>query len=166
MKKYVFYWSALALSVLSLLGYFLVGNYVFELKPTGEIFDVYGGAISVTPYIYVDPLFGILGVTIQAAGVFLFCTCFGILAKYCKINLSKAAKYVSVSVFAICYIAACSFLFVNNFALVAFGDSYAIKEIWANAVSFLICVSAAIFGFCMMYHFKNEDNHKIYGVNE
>lgn len=161
-KKYIFYWCTLILSVFSLAGYLMVGNFIFEMRPTGETFDVYEGTLSLTPYIYVDPWTGVLGVAIQAVGVFLFCVCFGILAGYCKKKLSHATKYLSVTLFAVCYILSCTYLFVNNFAILNFGDVHAVKEIWANAVNFLVCVSAAIFGFCAMYYFKNKDNHLIY----
>lgn len=163
MKKYILYWSAMLLSLVSLIGYLMVGNYLFRMSPTGETFDVYDGDLKLTPYIYVEPLPGILGVMIQSAGVFLYGVCFGILAKYCKLNLSLKTKYFSVVIFALCYVSACVSLFLNNFTILGLGGSYAVKAIWANAFNFLVCISASIFGFCAMYYFKNKDNHLIYG---
>lgn len=162
MKKYVLYFSAQILSLISLLGYYVMGNYVFELYPSGVIFDVHNGLREITPYIYVEPITGMLGVFIQAAGLFLYCVCFGILAKFCKTNLNLVAKRISFTAFAIAYIAALFFLFTNNFAMLNVFDAYAIKEIWANAINFLICVASSVFGFSSMYFFKNSKNHLIY----
>lgn len=162
MKKYVFYFTAQLLSIISLIGYMMVGNYLFELNPTGETFDVFDGMLELTPYVYVEPFTGVIGVLIQSAGIFLFCVCFGILAKYCKMNLNNHAKHISFTIYAIVYIIGAFFLFTNNFAMLNLGDRFAIKEIWANALNFAICFSACVFGFCSMYYFKNENNHLIY----
>ena len=163
MKRYVFYWTSFVVSVLSMSGYFLVGDYIFEKFPTGETFDVYGGAIALTPYIYVDPAWSILAVAIQAAGMFTYCICFGIMAKYCKKHLNSVTKYISIALFAVVYIVGCLFMFINNFQFNFFGDAYAVKEIWANAINFFICIASAILGFCCMYYFKNSENQLIYG---
>lgn len=158
-----FYWPAVILSAVALSGYFLVGSYIFELKPTGEVFDTFNGATSLTPFIYVDPVYSVIGVAIECAGLFLYCTSMGILIKFCKLNLSCAAKIVSVSVFALVYLLACCYLFFDNFTVIMVRiDMFAVKEIWANAVNFLMCISSAILGFCSMYKFKNESNYKIY----
>lgn len=160
-KKYIIYFCLQILSVASLIGFFAVGNYLFELYPTGETNDALNAAQEIY-YVYVDPYTGVLGVFVQALGYFLFCLCFGIMAKYCKTDLSIRAKHVSFTLFGIFYILAGTFLFTNNFAMMNFGDSFAIKEIWANALNFFVCVSASILGFCVMYHFKNKDNHLLY----
>lgn len=162
MRKYFLYFLAQILSVLSLAGYYLVGNFIFEMKPTGETFDVYNGIVELTPYVYVEPLYGLLGVLVQTVGIFLFCVCFGILAKYCKLNLNHNAKVISFGIFALCYILAALYLFANNFVFFRIGDNFAMKEVWANALAFLMCFGACVFGFCAMYYFKNNNNHLIY----
>ncbi|MBQ7755738.1 MAG: hypothetical protein IJ031_08665 [Oscillospiraceae bacterium] len=161
-RKYFFYFIAQLLSVLSLIGYYLVGNFIFEMSPTGETFDVYNGIVELTPYVYVKPAIALFGVLIQALGIFLFSVCFGILAKYCKFNLNHNAKVVSFGIFACCYIAAATYLFTNNFVVLNIGDSFAMKEMWANALAFLMCFGACVWGFCAMYYFKNNNNHLIY----
>lgn len=162
MKKYVFYFVAQFLSILSLIGYYMVGDFIFELKPTGETFDVYNGIVELTPYVYVEPITALCGVFVQALGIFLFSVCFGILAKYCKLNLNHDAKVISFGLFACCYISAATYLFVNNFVVLNLGDNFAIKEMWANAIAFLMCFTACVWGFTAMYYFKNNKNHLIY----
>lgn len=162
MKKYVLYFTAQILSVLSLAGYYMVGNYIFELKLTGDMFHVNSDVQNSTPFIGVDPVFAILGVAVQTVGFFLFCVCFGMLAKFCKTRLSKPAKHISFVIFAATYILGAIYLFANNFVMFNRIDCFGVKEIWANAVNFILCIASAVFGFCFMYHFKNEDNHLIY----
>lgn len=166
MRKYFLYFLIQIITVVSLLGYFMVGNYIFEMCPTGETFDVYDSVVELTPYVYVEPVTALCGVLIQSVGIFLFCVCFGILAKYCKLNLNSTVKRISFTLFALEFIAGAIYLFSNNFVVLGFGDKFAMKELWANAVGFIMCFSGCVFGFCAMYYFKNSNNHLIYNQNQ
>lgn len=158
MKKYVVYFTAQFLSIVSLVFYFYVGNYIFDNSSTAQTFVATSRTMGAKNYNYVPPMTGILGVFIQALGLFLFCICFGLLSGYCKKNLNIRAKHISFWAFGISYVLACLYLFTNNFAMLNNSTSAAIKEIWANAINFFVCFCACVFGFCLMYKLKNKDN--------
>ncbi len=162
MKKYFVYFSAQIMTVAALIGYYLVGIFIFKNNATEQMFTATSRTMGAKRYLYVPPLAGILGVFVQALGLYLFCVCFGFLARYCKIHLSLTAKHVSFALFGVVYVLGAGFLFTNNFSMLNMGNGYAIKEIWANGVNFFVCFVSCVMGFCTMYKIKNKNNHLIY----
>lgn len=162
MKKYFVYFIAQFLTLVSLGGYYVVGNHIFCTSATAQTFFATSRTMGAKSYVYVQPLTGVLGVLIEAMGLFLFCVCFGFLARYCKLHLSLTAKHISFGIFGIAYIMGALFLFTNNFSMLNRGNGFAVKEIWANAINFFVCFVSCVLGFCTMYKIKNQDNHLIY----
>lgn len=162
MKKYIVYFSAQILSVLSLVGYFVIGDFIKKSSVTTKTFVAASRNMVAEKYSYVDPFYGVAGVFVQALGLYFFCVCFGILAKYCKSNLCLRAKHISFFTFGISYVLGALFLYTNNFTMLNLGNMYAIKEIWANGVNFFVCFVSCVMGFCTMYKIKNKNNHLIY----
>lgn len=162
MKKYIVYFSAQILSILSLVGYFLIGDLIMKSISTTQTFIATSRTMVAVKFSYIDPICGVLGVFVQALGLYLFCVCFGIMARYCKTHLCLRAKHISFFAYGISFVMGALFLFTNNFSMLNQGSVYAIKEIWANAVNFFVCFVACVMGFCTMYKIKNKDNHLIY----